>query len=61
MTGRSRLAVLPAREAAFIEPMDCLATAKLPAGSEWVWEIKLDGDRALAVKSASGVTLFLAQ
>ncbi len=38
--------------------MECLATAKLPTGSAWVWEIKLDGYRALAVKNASGITLF---
>ena len=52
------LETLPATKAAFIEPMECLATATLPAGPAWVWEIKLDGYRALAVKNASGVTLF---
>jgi hypothetical protein len=34
--------------AVFIEPMECLAVAKLPDGPEWVYEIKLDGYRALA-------------
>jgi DNA ligase D-like protein (predicted ligase) len=38
--------------------MECLATVKLPSGTGWVWEIKLDGYRALAVKNANGVTLF---
>lgn len=38
--------------------MECLSTSKLSEGSQWVWEIKLDGYRALAVKSRSGVTLF---
>jgi DNA ligase D-like protein (predicted ligase) len=42
---------------AFIEPMECLAVSKLPQGSEWLWEIKLDGYRAEAVKS--GGNLFL--
>jgi ATP-dependent DNA ligase len=44
--------------AKFVEPMDCLAVAKLPDGPNWLWEIKLDGHRALAVKSGSNVTLF---
>jgi bifunctional non-homologous end joining protein LigD len=49
---------LPASNAAFIEPMECLATAKLPDGPQWVWEIKLDGYQALGVKNAGGGTLF---
>src|SRR6202521_687538 len=53
-----RLDSLPRREASFIEPMECLAVSKLPKGSNWVWEVKLDGYRALGVKSRTGVTLF---
>jgi DNA ligase D-like protein (predicted ligase) len=53
-----RLGSLPKTEASFVEPMDCLSVSKLPEGLEWVWEIKLDGYRALAVKSGTGVTLF---
>jgi ATP-dependent DNA ligase len=48
---------LPLRSAAFIEPMECLAVAKVPEGSEWVYEIKLDGYRALAIRSDGGVRL----
>jgi bifunctional non-homologous end joining protein LigD len=40
---------LPSREAGFVEPMECLAVSKLPDGPEWVYEIKLDGYRALAI------------
>jgi ATP-dependent DNA ligase len=47
-----KLGSLPRGEAAFIEPMECLATANLPEGPEWVWEIKLEGYRALTVKSS---------
>ena len=42
---------LPSREAGFIEPMECLAVPKLPDGPDWVFEIKLDGYRALAVNA----------
>jgi DNA ligase D-like protein (predicted ligase) len=49
---------LPIRSAAFVEPMECLAVAKLPDGAQWLYEIKLDGYRAEAVRSESGVILF---
>jgi ATP-dependent DNA ligase len=49
---------LPKTKAAFVQPMDCLPVSKLPQGSLWVWEIKLDGYRAVAVKSANSVTLY---
>src|SRR5437016_5802775 len=55
---RARLDSLPKTEASFVEPMECLSVSKLPEGLEWLWEIKLDGYRALAVKSGDGVTLF---
>jgi ATP-dependent DNA ligase len=48
---------LPLRPAVFIEPMECLAVPKVPDGSEWVYEIKLDGYRALGIKSDGGVSL----
>lgn len=57
-TADANLRTFPATQAGFIEPMECLATTKLPTGPGWVWEIKLDGYRVLAVKNASGVTLF---
>jgi ATP-dependent DNA ligase len=49
---------LPKTKAGFVEPMDCLPVSKLPEGSQWVWEIKLDGYRAVAVKSGDTVTLY---
>jgi ATP-dependent DNA ligase len=53
----AKLRSLPQRTAAFIEPMECLAVAKLPDAPGWVWEIKLDGYRAIAVKDGT-VALF---
>jgi len=55
---RVRLDSLPKTEASFIEPMECLAVSKLPEGPNWLWQIKLDGYRAVAVRSGTGVTLF---
>jgi ATP-dependent DNA ligase len=42
----------PSRQPArFVEPMQCLAVAKLPEGPDWEYEIKFDGYRALGIKA----------
>ena len=43
-------------KARFIEPM-LLRTEKLPQGADWLYEIKLDGYRILAIKSEGDVRL----
>jgi bifunctional non-homologous end joining protein LigD len=53
-----QLSSLSKRKADFIEPMDCAPVPKLIDGPGWVYEIKLDGYRAIAVKSDLGVNLF---
>ena len=57
MTRVGRLAALPRRKAEFIEPMECAPVPKLLDGSGWLYEIKFDGYRAIAVK-AGRVDLF---
>jgi ATP-dependent DNA ligase len=58
MPARPKLNSLPQKTAAFIEPMDCLAVARLPESANWVWEIKIDGYRAIAVKNGDRVNLY---
>jgi bifunctional non-homologous end joining protein LigD len=41
----------------FIEPMLCLAVSDLPDGSEWEYELKLDGYRAIGLKTSGRVLL----
>ena len=47
---------ISARRASFIEPMQALAVEKLPEG-DWLYEVKLDGYRALAFKDSKDVRL----
>jgi hypothetical protein len=44
--------------ACFIEPMLCLAVEKLPEGPAWQYEVKLDGYRAIGVRTKAGVELW---
>ncbi len=41
-------------KARFFEPMLCLAVEKLPEGPAWQYEVKLDGYRAVAVRTKAG-------
>jgi ATP-dependent DNA ligase len=49
------LASLPKAAAAFIPPMLLLRTDRLPEGPAWLYELKLDGYRGVAAKSAGRV------
>src|ERR1051326_3773916 len=44
-------------KATFIEPMLLQQTEKLPAGRGWLYEIKYDGFRSLAMKTGGKVEL----
>jgi len=48
---------MPKAKATFIEPMLLLRVEKLPQDADWSYEIKLDGYRALAIKSGGKVQL----
>jgi bifunctional non-homologous end joining protein LigD len=47
-----------ALKAGFIEPMLCLGVQKLPEGPAWQYEVKLDGYRAIGVRTKGGVELW---
>src|SRR6516164_240336 len=49
---------LPRREAGFVAPMECLAVPQLPDGSNLLYEIKLDGYRAVAINSNGKLSLY---
>jgi ATP-dependent DNA ligase len=46
--------------ATLVEPMLLLRTDKLPQGSAWLYELKLDGYRAVAFKDGGKVACALA-
>ena len=54
---KKKLHSLPVGPATFIEPMDCQAVTKIPDTPAWVYEIKLDGYRAVAIKSEGRLNL----
>jgi len=48
---------MPTLLARFIEPMLLQQMARLPEGTQWLYELKLDGYRAIAFKSGGRVHL----
>src|SRR5271156_1983894 len=50
--------ISPATRAQFVDPMLCRAVKELPTGPEWAYEVKLDGYRALGLKTEGHVRLF---
>lgn len=39
----------------FTLPMECLPVARIPEGEDWIYELKLDGYRAQAIRDSKGV------
>lgn len=54
---RQALVPAPESKARFIEPMLLQRTQSLPEGPGWAYEVKLDGYRALAIKTKGKVLL----
>jgi bifunctional non-homologous end joining protein LigD len=48
---------LPKRLAEFVDPMKAVLEDKLPQGSDWIYELKFDGVRAIAIKRGRDVEL----
>jgi ATP-dependent DNA ligase len=46
------------KNATFVEPMLLLASESLPEGPNWAYELKLDGYRAIGIKSGDGEASF---
>jgi ATP-dependent DNA ligase len=42
----------------FTPPMECLSAERLPEREGWVYELKLDGFRAQAIRDSGGVELY---
>lgn len=55
---RARRATVPVEPLRFIEPMKARLQSALPTGREWLYEVKLDGIRALGIKNGPEVKLF---
>ena len=49
---------LPMARLDFIKPMLARSSDHLPSGGDWLYELKLDGYRALVMKKRGAVTLF---
>lgn len=53
----SNLGRLPPQKPGFIEPMKAVLSNKLPSGPDWIFELKFDGVRGIAVKNGRGTRL----
>src|SRR5258708_38377786 len=58
MPQRARLDALPRRKADLIEPMECALVSALPEGSDWTYEVKLDGYRPIGVRTSLETILY---
>jgi bifunctional non-homologous end joining protein LigD len=57
LTAKVKLTNLPKAQPEFVEPMKALLVKTLPRGSDWIYELKFDGVRALAIRRKDEITL----
>jgi bifunctional non-homologous end joining protein LigD len=57
-SGSPTIADLPSAKVRFIEPMKAKLVDKPPATGDWIYELKFDGIRLIAVKRDENVSLF---
>ena len=55
---KPRLKFLQKRQPDFIEPMECALVSKLSEGPDWTYEVKLDGYRAIGVKTSRNAIIY---
>ena len=48
---------LPTRKVEFVDPMKAVLVDTLPKGDDWIYELKFDGVRALALKRGNDIRL----
>lgn len=58
LTAPSHKTVALSSKAQFVAPMLLLPTGRLPEGAKWLYEVKPDGYRVIAVKTAGQVRLW---
>jgi bifunctional non-homologous end joining protein LigD len=51
------VSALPQSEPKYLEPMQCKPVQELPKGNGWIYEVKFDGYRAVALKNGSEARL----
>jgi bifunctional non-homologous end joining protein LigD len=52
------LSKLPAANPAFVVPMECRLMPEVPDGARWLYELKLDGYRAIAINDGTATHLY---
>jgi bifunctional non-homologous end joining protein LigD len=48
---------LPSAPPKFLDPMQCKLVTELPVGQDWIYELKFDGYRAIAIKNGKNANL----